>query len=43
MRIGYEQTHVHMAIFNIDNQHRPTVQNRELCSVLCNYLNGKRV
>ena len=40
MRIGYEQTHVHTAIFNIDNQQGPTVRNRELCSVLCNYLNG---
>ena len=40
MCIGYEQTHMHTAIFNIDNQQGPTVRNRELCSVLCNYLNG---
>lgn len=28
MRVGYEQTHVHMAIFNADNQQGPTVQKR---------------
>ena len=41
MREGYEQTHVHTAIFNADNQQGPDVQNRELCSILCNNLNGK--
>ena len=27
----------------IDNQQGPTAQHRELCSILCNYLSGKRI
>ena len=34
--------HEHTAIFKMDNQQGPTVQHRELCSILCNNLNGKK-
>ena len=34
---------VYTAIFKKDNQQGPTVQHRELCSILCNNLNGKRI
>ena len=27
----------------IDNQQGPTVQHREICSIFCNNLNGKRI
>ena len=27
----------------IDNQRGPTVEHRELCSIFCNKLNGKRI
>ena len=33
--------HVHTAIFKMDNQQGPTVQHRELCSVLCGSLDGR--
>ena len=32
-----------VCIFKTDNQPGPTVQHEELCSVLCNNLNGKRI
>ena len=35
--------HVHTAIFAMDNQQGPTVQHRELCSVLCGSLDEKGV
>ena len=31
------------SIFKIDNQQRPTVQHRELWSIFCNSVNGKRI
>ena len=31
------------ALFKMDNQQGPIVQHRELCSVLCNNLNGKKI
>ena len=31
----------HTVIFKMDNQKGPTVQHIELCSILCNNLNGK--
>ena len=34
--------HVHTAIFKLDNQQGPTVYHRDLCSILCNKLNGKK-
>ena len=30
-----------LAVFEMDNQQGPSVQPRELCSILCNKLNGK--
>ena len=35
--------HVHTAVFKTDNQWRPTVQHRELCSILCDSLDERRV
>ena len=35
--------HVHTALFKMDNQQGPTTQHRELCSMLCNNLNGNRI
>ena len=40
-RLGVWDGSVPTAIFKIDNQQGPTVQHRELCSILCNKLNGK--
>ena len=40
---GVWDGHVHTAIFKMDNQQGPTVQHRELCSMLYGSLNGKRV
>ena len=34
---------VHTAIFKMDNQQGPTVQQRELCSMLCGSLDGRGV
>ena len=33
----------HTAVSKIDKQTEPTAQHRELCSVVYNYLNGKRI
>ena len=35
--------HIHTTIFKMDNQQGPTVEHRELCSVFCSNLNGKRI
>ena len=35
--------YVHSAIFKLDNQHEPTVQYMELCSILYGSLVGRRV
>ena len=35
--------HIHTAVFKMDNQQGPTAQHRELCSVLCGSLDGRRV
>ena len=35
--------HVHTAIFKMDNQQGPTVQHRELCSMLWGSLDGRGV
>ena len=40
---GVWDGHVHTAIFKMDNQQGPTVQHRELCSVLCGSLDGRGV
>ena len=42
-RLGVWDWHVHTAIFKIENQQGPTVWYRELCSILCNNLNGQRI
>ena len=34
---------MHTAIFKIDNQEGPTVEHRELSSMLCGSLNGRGV
>ena len=35
--------HIHTALFKIDQQQGPTVQHREVCSMLCGSLDGKAV
>ena len=35
--------HVYSAIFKMDNQQGPTVEHRELCSMLCGSLDGRGV
>ena len=42
-RLGVGDQHIYSAMFKIDNQQGPPVQHRELCSVFCNNLNGKRI
>ena len=37
---GVWDQHVHTAVFKMDNQKGPTVQHRELCSMLCGSLDG---
>ena len=39
--MGVWDGHVHTAVFRMDNQQGPTVQLRELCSVLCCSLDKK--
>ena len=36
-------SHIHTTVFKINNQPGSTVQHRELCSIFCNNLNGKRI
>ena len=38
---GVWDRHVHTAIFKVDSQQGPTVEHRELCSVLCGSLDGR--
>ena len=40
---GIWDGHAHTAMFKIDNQQGPTVQHRELRSMLCGILDGKGV
>ena len=40
---GVWDSQVHTAIFKMDNQQGPTVQRRELCSMLCGSLDGRGV
>ena len=39
-RQGVWDGHVHTAVFKTDNQQGPTVQHRELCSMLCGGWDG---
>ena len=41
-QIGSWDAHAHTAIFKMDNQQGPTVQHRELCSMLCGSWDGGR-
>ena len=41
--MGLQDGHVHTVIFKMDNQQRPIVYHRELCSMLCASLDGKGV
>ena len=34
---------LHTSIYKIDNQQGPSVWHRELCSIFCNNLHGKRI
>ena len=40
---GVWNSHVHTAIFKMDDQQGPTVLHRELCSMLCGSLDGRGV
>ena len=40
---GVWDGHVHTAIFKMNNQQGPTLQHRELCSMLCSNLDGRGV
>ena len=42
-RQGVWDGHGHTAAFKVDNQQGPTVQHRELCSMLCGSLDGRGV
>ena len=44
-RLGVWDWHVHIkhTIFKMYNEQGLTVQHRELCSIFCNSLNGKRI
>ena len=41
--LGGWDRHTHTTIFEIDSQQGLTVQHRELCSIFCNRVNGKRI
>ena len=43
LNVDFQYVHVHAGIFKISNQEGLTVQLRELCSILYNSLNGKRI
>ena len=43
LNIALWEGHVHTDVFKMDNQQRPTVELRELCSVLCASLDGRGV
>ena len=40
---GVWDGHVHTAVLKMDNQQRPAVWHRKLCSVLCGSLDGRGV
>ena len=40
---GFWDSHVHTAIFKMDNQHGPIAQHMELCSMLCGSLDKREV
>ena len=40
---GAWDEHIHTTVYKIDNQQGPTVEHRELYSIFCNNLNGKRI
>ena len=42
-KLGVLEEHVHTVIFKTDKQQGPTVHHWELCSILCNNLNGERI
>ena len=42
-KLGDWNGHIHTTICKIDNQQGPTVEHRELYSILCNGLYGKRI
>ena len=42
-RQGVWEVLVHTAMFRMENQQGPTVEHRELCSVLCGGLDGRGV
>ena len=42
-KIKHKNGHIHVAVFQMDNQQGPTEQHMELCSVLCGSLDGKGV
>ena len=42
-KLGDWDWHIHTTIYKIDNQQGPTVEHRELYSIFCNNLNGKRI
>lgn len=41
--LNTQNKNVHTAIFKIENQQRPTIKHRELCSMLWNNLHGKKI
>ena len=41
--LGVGDCHVYTGIFKIENQQGPTAQHRELGSIFCKNLNGKRI
>ena len=38
---GVWDGHVHTPIFKVDNQHGPTEQHRQVCTMLCDGLEGR--
>ena len=42
-KLGLWNGHTHTIVYEIDNQQGPTVYNRELYSIVCNDLYGKRI
>ena len=41
--LGVWDGHIHTDVFKMDNQKGPTVQHRQLCSMLCGSLDGRGV
>ena len=39
----HTHTHTHTLLYKLDNQQGPNVQHRELYSIFCNDLYGKRI